>query len=90
MLIEKNFFNLLYLGSKYKQAARPLVYHPIQMQDVLSAYSERRTVRKTKDLIKALLGHGARASRNSQPRTHVGISVFTPDGGKAVRLRMTK
>ncbi len=90
MLIEKKFFSLLYLGNKHKHDASAPIYHRISTQDMFSDYGKKRSGRKTKYLIKTLLAHGARASRISQPRTRVGISVFMPDGEKAVRLRVAK
>lgn len=88
MLIEKNFFNLLYLGSKYKQTTRMPITNPRHLSGILPKYYEKNSRRKTRDLIKTLLGHGARSARFNQPQARIAINVFMPDGNKAVRLKM--
>jgi len=90
MLIEKNFFNLLYLGSKNRSATRMPIADPRHMSSVLPKYYEKNSRPKTKDLIKILLVHGARAARVNQAHTRIAINVYTPDGNKAVRLKMAR
>jgi hypothetical protein len=90
MLIEKNFFNLLYLGSKYKQPTRMPMPNPRHLVGILPKYHDNSSRRKTRDLIKTLLGHGARSARINQPRARIAINVFMPDGNKAVRLKMAR
>ena len=91
MLIEKNFLNLLYLGSKHKSAATALpTYYPSRMSGGFSIYAEKRSGRKTVDLIGKLLGHGARASRSHQSHMHIAVDVFSPNGQRAVRLKMPR
>lgn len=46
-----------------------------------------RSVSKTKNLIKFLLGHGARAQRATLPRKHTRLRVCRPNGVSAVKLR---
>jgi hypothetical protein len=90
MLKEKNFLNLLYLGSRHKRVARAQPYVPLDLVANMPGYGEKRTARKTRDLIKLLLSHGARAARSSQPRAHVAINVVSPNGQKAVRIKMAR
>ena len=90
MLIEKNFFNLLYLGSKHKQPTRMPMPNPRHLSGILPNYHDNSSRRKTRDLIKTLLGHGARSARINQPPARIAINVFMPDGNKAVRLKMTR
>ena len=90
MLIEKNFFNLLYLGSKYKQPTRMPMPNPRYLSGILPKHYDNNSRRKTRDLIKTLLGHGARSARVNQPRARIAINVFSPGGNKAVRLKMAK
>ena len=42
---------------------------------------------KTRDLVGLLLSHGARSWRATLPVAHVHVSVLTPEGKQAVRLR---
>lgn len=90
MLIERNFFNLLYLGSKSKQTTRMPISNPRHLSGILPNYYEKNSRKKTKDLIKTLLGHGARATRTNQPRACISLNVFMPNGNKAVRLKMAR
>ncbi len=39
-------------------------------------------------LIGLLLAHGSRARRNSLARTNIRISVFTPSGKSAIKIRV--
>ncbi|ODN70001.1 hypothetical protein A6302_02657 [Methylobrevis pamukkalensis] len=43
-------------------------------------------IRKSKDLVRLLLAHGARARRATLPRTVVELEVFTPSGKAAVQI----
>ena len=45
-----------------------------------------RSASKTKNLIKFLLGHGARAQRATLPKKHIRLRVCGPNGASAVRL----
>lgn len=55
-----------------------------RLTDLLRA----RPALKTRDLIAALLGIGARARRASMPKVAVRVRVHTPDGRLAVRIRL--
>jgi hypothetical protein len=43
---------------------------------------------KSRDLVAMLLGHGARAWRSAQPRTHVHLYMTSPSGKRPVRMRL--
>ena len=45
-----------------------------------------RSVAKTKNLIKYLLGSGSRAQRSVLPKQYAKLRVIAPNGKKAVRL----
>jgi hypothetical protein len=90
MLIERNFFNLLYLASRQKHDSAMPSYYPGQMSSGFSIHAENHSGRKTIDLIGKLLGYGARASRSAQSPTHIAVDVFMPNGKRAVRLKMTR
>ena len=47
-----------------------------------------RSVGKTKNLIKYLLGHGTRAQRASLPKKYIRLRVKNEHGGHAVKLRL--
>ena len=90
MLVEKNFLNLLYLGSRQKRDKRSYTHSAIYQRALHADYNQKRTVRKTRDMIAMLLAHGTRATRASQPKTQVLMNVFTPDGTRAVKIKMAK
>lgn len=48
----------------------------------------RSTRRGTKDMVDALLCHGARAWRMSQPRGRVSLKTFNPRGYYSVRIKV--
>lgn len=45
-----------------------------------------RSVSKTKNLIKYLLGHGTRAQRATLPKRYTKLRVISPNGVAAVKL----
>ena len=47
-----------------------------------------RSVGKTKNLIKYLLGHGTRAQRASLPKKYIRLRVKNENGGHAVKLSL--
>ena len=90
MLVEKNLISLLYLGEKNRRKTRAnargnAFHHAIHAQ-----YNERRTGKKTRNMIALLLAHGTRATRVVQPKLRIQMNVFTPSGARAVKLRMSK
>ena len=72
-------------------AARPGTIRPGHLRPgSLAQFAESQSRRKTTDLIKILLGHGARSARLNQPRTHIAINVYMPNGQRALRLKMSR
>ncbi len=90
MLVEKNFFNLLYLGTKQRRAERNAALRQRRSFDQALERSVKQQPRQTKQLISTLLGHGARATRATQPRVKIAMSVFTPSGSRAVKLKLSR
>ena len=98
MSVDRNFLGLRNLvGRRGKSdgealyAARPGTIRPGHLRPgSLAHFAESQNRRKTRDLIKILLGHGARSARLSQPRTHIAINVYMPNGQRALRLKMAK
>ena len=90
MLVEKNFFNLLYKGGMQLRTNR-LAASTSRYQRIIRAdYGEKRSARKTKDMIAVLLSHGARATRAAQPRAKILMNVYNPRGAKAVKIKLAK
>lgn len=90
MLVERNFFSLLYLGTKQRRAERHALIRQQRRFDQELEKTANAQPRQTKQLIATLLGHGARATRASQPRAKVSMSVFCPDGSRAVKLKLSR
>ena len=95
MLIEKNLLSLLYLGTKQRHAnnKRRANAHKsaiAQASREIPGYNRKRSARNTQNLISMLLGYGNRAARASKPYTSISMDVYSPNGRKAVRLKMRK
>ena len=88
MTTQENILGFIEARSKKDRAARvrmnPL--HEAAMR--LADFGFTRTRTKTKDLVGLLLCHGARAWRSSQPVVRVRLSVASPAGYAAVKIRL--
>jgi hypothetical protein len=56
--------------------------------DALRESTKPRARLKAKDIIRYLLGHGARSWRGSQPVSNPRVLAWMPSGNLAVRLRL--
>ncbi len=88
MLVEKNFFNLLYKGGMQLRTNRLAASTSRYQRIIRTDYGEKRSARKTKDMIAVLLSHGARATRAAQPRAKILMNVYNPHGTKAVKIKL--
>ncbi len=62
--------------------------HGIHRENVETPGSKIGGFRRPQHLIGLLFVHGSRARRNSLARTNIRISVFTPTGKTAVKIRV--
>ena len=87
MSVDKNILGLVNLGREKGGSAivrvDSLHKPPVSLADLIRPRSRG----KTKNLIGILLGHGARARRASLPRVGIRMSVFTPEGAAAIKIR---
>ena len=88
MAFEKNVLSLVDFGSKKRGAPAvgvSVLHEPaVGFSDVGLAGARS----KPQHLIGLLFAHGSRARRSTLPRTGIELSVFTPSGKPAVKIRV--
>lgn len=87
MTAQNNVFGLVERPRKEKSTAEASVRALQQAATRLAELRRTGPRFKTKDLVGLLLSHGARSWRATMPVAHIRVSVMTPDGKAAVRIR---
>ena len=85
---QENVLGFVDAGSK-KRRAPNIGMNPLHKAAMgLSDLHRRGFGFKTKNLVGLLLGHAARMTRASMPRTVVRIKAFSPTGKAAIKIRL--
>jgi hypothetical protein len=88
MSAQQDFFRLIDAGGQVRRApvvgVELLHQRPIRLSDLVEA----RTRLKPQDLVGFLFRHYARMRMGARPRVAITLSVFTPAGKPAVKIRL--
>ena len=88
MATQKNILSLIDFGSKKSRASAVGMGRLHEPSVGFSDIFDAGTSRKPQHLIGLLFAHGSRARRASLPRVGIRMSVFTPAGQSAVKIRI--
>ena len=88
MITQKNVSRLVNPLRQKSIASEVGVYALHQAAMRLADIHSGRSRLKAKDLVSLLLSHGARTWRNTLPVATVRLSVFSPSGKAAVKIRL--
>ncbi len=88
MASQKNILRFKEFGSKKREAAAAGLRGLRQVAGGLPASNHGGAVKNPQHLIGMLFAHGSRARRTSLPRTDIQLSVFTPGGKSAIKIRV--
>ena len=88
MASQKNILRFKEFGSKQRQAAAAGIRGLRQVAYRLPENGQKLKGKTPQHLIGLLYAHGSRANRAYVPRTIIQLSVFTPSGKTAVKIRV--
>ena len=88
MASQKNILRFVEFGSKKREIAAAGIRGLRQVAGGLPRDSHGGSAKTPQHLIELLYAHGSRSRRANLPRATVQLSVFTPAGKPAVKIRV--